>query len=343
MKTISEKELENGKELPGDGWFIIEAAGQHPAVSQKGFEFTQNLTPEVLARIAAAGVPEEGLFVDVEHESLEGGSSAAKGWVKELAMCNGNLAARIEWTAEGLPLIQGKVYKHFSTVYHLPLIEQDGAVVEPQRLNGLTLTNLPNNERGQEPITNRAAARGFGVASRKKTSPCTQGNNQTKTNNTMNPELLKALGLPEDATEEEAIARAQEMAQELADLRTAAETAAEAEADSLINSEAAQAGVELTDEEKQEVKEELLGNRKHGLRFLEVLCNSKKKTAAPAANTRRYPGKPAEEVLKNRKPAESRAQRIVARANEICANSKQQGKKMGFWEAKAIAEREIKD
>lgn len=332
MKTISEKELENGKELPGDGWYMIEAAGQHPAVSQKGFEFTQNLTPAVLARIAAAGVPAEGLFVDVEHESLEGGSSAAKGWVKELAMCNGNLAARIEWTAEGLPLIQGKVYKHFSTVYHLPLIEQDGAVVEPQRLNGLTLTNLPNNERGQEPITNR-----------KKTSPCTQGNNQTNTNNTMNPELLKALGLPEDATEEEVVARAAEMAQELADLRTAAETAAEAEADSLINSEAAQAGVELTDEEKQEVKEELLGNRKHGLRFLEVLCNSKKKTAAIDATARRYPGKPAEEVLKNRKPAESRAQRIVARANEICANSKQQGKKMGFWEAKAIAERELKD
>lgn len=332
MKTISEKELENGKELPGDGWFIIEAAGQHPAVSQKGFEFTQNLTPAVLARIAAAGVPEEGLFVDVEHESLEGGSSAARGWVKELAMCNGNLAARIEWTAEGLPLIQGKVYKHFSTVYHLPLIEQDGAVVEPQRLNGLTLTNLPNNERGQEPITNR-----------KKTSPCTQGNNQTKTNNTMNPELLQAMGLPENATEEEAIARAQGMAQELADLRAAADKAADAEADALINSEAAQAGVELTEEEKKEVKDEIVSNRKHGLRFLEVLCNSKKKTAAPAANTRRYPGKPAEEVLKNRKPAESRAQRIVARANEICANSKQQGKKMGFWEAKAIAERELKD
>lgn len=100
----------------------------------------------MLARIAAAGVPEEGLFVDVEHESLEGGSSAAKGWVKELAMCNGNPAARIEWTHEGLPLIQGKVYKHFSTVYHLPLIEQEGAVEEPQRLNGLTLTNLPNND-----------------------------------------------------------------------------------------------------------------------------------------------------------------------------------------------------
>lgn len=331
MKQISKNELQSHQNTPGDGWYIIEAAGQHPAVSKKGYDYIQNLTPEVLGAIAEAGVPEEGIFVDVEHESLDGGSTAARGWVKELALCEGDLAARIEWTPEGLPLVRGKVYKHFSTVYFIPPVEKDGVLIEPQKLEGLTLTNQPNNEEGQEPISNR-----------KKTSPCVQGNNQTQYDNNMNPELLKAMSLPENATEEEAIARAQEMAQELADLRAAADKAADAEADALINSEAAQAGVELTEEEKKEVKDEIVSNRKHGLRFLEVLCNSKKKPAATETTaTRRYPSKSAAEIAANRKPAESLSKRICDRAAEICANSKKAGKHMGFWEAESIAAREL--
>lgn len=62
MKEISENELE-GQEMPGDGWFIIEAAGQHPARID-GQQFTQNLTAEVLAGVAAAGVP-----IDRDHLS----------------------------------------------------------------------------------------------------------------------------------------------------------------------------------------------------------------------------------------------------------------------------------
>lgn len=54
---------------PGDGWFIIEAAGQH-ATRRGEVEFTQNLTPEVLAGIVEAGVPSEGLPIDRDHLSL---------------------------------------------------------------------------------------------------------------------------------------------------------------------------------------------------------------------------------------------------------------------------------
>lgn len=50
MKEISENELE-GQEMPGDGWFIIEAAGQHSARID-GQRFMQNLTAEVLAGVA---------------------------------------------------------------------------------------------------------------------------------------------------------------------------------------------------------------------------------------------------------------------------------------------------
>lgn len=93
MKTISAKELESSKKTPGNGWYIIEAAGVFPKVLGEDVTVTENLAPEVLAAVAEAGVPAEGLFVDVEHESLDGGSTAAKGWVKELALCGDDLAA----------------------------------------------------------------------------------------------------------------------------------------------------------------------------------------------------------------------------------------------------------
>ena len=93
-------------ETPGDGWYIIEAAGEYPTVVKMGDEeltFTQQLTPEALERIAAAGVPEEGLLIDRDHLSRDTDNpTEAMGWVRELAICEGALAARIEWTTQVL-------------------------------------------------------------------------------------------------------------------------------------------------------------------------------------------------------------------------------------------------
>lgn len=155
MKTITESDLQPAT-TPGDGWYIIEAAGEH-ATRVEDAELTQRLTPEVLAAVAAAGVPAEGLPIDRDHLSLDAeNSTEAMGWVRELAMCGRNLAARIEWTSLGLPLITGRVYKHFSTVYPAPTAEQlEAGVYEPAQLIGLALTNQPNNREGQPPITNK--------------------------------------------------------------------------------------------------------------------------------------------------------------------------------------------
>lgn len=153
MKQISKEDLQPAT-TPGDGWFIIEAAGQH-ATRRGEVEFTQNLSPEVLAGIVEAGVPSEGLPIDRDHLSLDArNSTEALGWLRELAMCDGNLAGRIEWTPLGLPLIQGRVYKHFSTVYPPPGEQLAGGEYMPERLIGLALTNQPNNKEGQPPITN---------------------------------------------------------------------------------------------------------------------------------------------------------------------------------------------
>lgn len=68
MKTITEKELQSAAEAPGNGWFIIEAAGDHPHTypddDGKELEFVLHVPSEALEAVAAAGVPGEGLLVD---------------------------------------------------------------------------------------------------------------------------------------------------------------------------------------------------------------------------------------------------------------------------------------
>lgn len=55
MRSIQQTDLQPAT-TPGDGWYIIEAAGEH-ATHIEDTELTQQLTPEVLATVAAAGVP----------------------------------------------------------------------------------------------------------------------------------------------------------------------------------------------------------------------------------------------------------------------------------------------
>ena len=357
-KQITEAELQPA-ERPGDGWYIIEVAGRYWNRTTDDIRVVQVLTPAVLAAIAAAGVPPEGLPIDRDHLSLDhDNSTEAMGWVRELAMCGDALAARIEWTSLGRPLIQGKVYKHFSTVYPLPDVGRaaNGVEVQPERLGGLALTNQPNNG-GQPAISNRAAAAGsfgvanraaaagsFGVASRKTSGggyPSRPTQEEKTTQETeMNPEILKALGLPEDATDQEVIEKIHSLTQTAEDAQAAAQEAAEAEAEQVVETEQSVANTELEPEEKQECKEQILANRAHGIKYTRLLCNSKRNAAG--AQPRRYQGKApnAPGLVANRRDV-TREQRVANRANELCAQAKAQGLKPNFWAMKVQAEREI--
>lgn len=315
MKEISENELE-GQEMPGDGWFIIEAAGQHPARID-GQQFTQNLTPEVLAGVAAAGVPAEGLPIDRDHLSLDArNSTEALGWVRELAMCGGNLAARIEWTPLGLPLIQGRVYKHFSTVYPPDAEQVASGVYTPTHLIGLALTNQPNNKEGQPPISNRGLA-------------------ATNKNKTMDypAELLAALGLAEGASDEEVMGAVDALNKRVADAEAAgAAAAADAEADKLVNQEEKETGAVLNEEERKEVKEQIVANREHGLKYMKLLCNSKRPQqvqTAPAEQPRRYADRSEVKPVVNRMT--DGEQSIANRAKEICAEARKAGKPIDYY------------
>ena len=338
-KQITETELQPA-EKPGDGWYIIETPGRYENTTTKGVHVVQVISPQTLASIAVAGVPPEGIPIDKDHLSLDrNNSSEAMGWVRELAICGQDLAARIEWTALGLPLIQGKVYKHFSTVYPIdtpnPNPNPNSPVaVTPQRLAGLALTNQPNNA-GAPAITNRASGSPY---------PSAGTNEETTTTHSkdteMNPEILKALGLPEGATDEEVLSAITELTQKAQDAEAAAQAAAESEADQVIEAEEKAANTELDADEKAECKEQILANRKHGVNYTHLLCNSKRKPA-PATTGRRYEGKaPAGGLVANR-TQDSREEKVANRATEICAQERQAGRNPNYWTAKAQAEREI--
>lgn len=315
MKEISENELE-GQEMPGDGWFIIEAAGQHPA-RLDGQDFVQNLSADVLAGVAAAGVPAEGLPIDRDHLSLDAGhSTEALGWVRELAMCGGNLAARIEWTPLGLPLIQGRIYKHFSTVYPPDAEQVAAGEYTPTHLIGLALTNQPNNSTGQPPISNRGMAE-----------------NQDKTTMDYPAELLAALGLAEGASDEEVMGAVDALNKRVADAEAAgAAAAADAEAEKLVNQEEKETGAVLNEDERKEVKEQLVANREHGMKYMKLLCNSKRPEQvqqAPAEQPRRYADRSEVKPLVNR--TENSEMSIANRAMEICAEARKVGKPIDYY------------
>lgn len=329
MKKITTADLQAPDE-PGDGWHIIEAAGQYPTRYEEGgtvYRFIQDLTPQVLAALAERGVPPEGVLVDRDHFSTAGDKpSEALGWLRELAMCGDDLAGYIEWTPLGLPLVSGKIYRHFSTVYPFDFEQIRRGVVHPDRLIGLALTNKPHNTPGQPPITNREL-------------PETQQQTQPE-NKTMNPEILALLGLPESATDEDVLAA-------IRSLKEGADAAAQAEADAIVNAEEEKEQAELTNDEKEECREQILTNREHGIKYTRLLCNSRARKPAAYAG-RRYgdPGNGARrEVLvcnRNTDPELAHAHRVNARAREICDAERRAGRNPNWHVAHARASREIK-
>jgi hypothetical protein len=160
---------------PTDGWYQIEALGDHPnsaagLVQVIDSEAAQAITQRFNAA-AAAGQLRHGqeMLIDHEHFSeLPDQETRAYGWLQELQPREDGIYGRIRWTSTGRLAVDGGDYRFFSTEYDpadlvavdvSPRLTDSKApqVVRPLRLAGLTLTNM-NNNRGQKPITNRDGA-----------------------------------------------------------------------------------------------------------------------------------------------------------------------------------------
>lgn len=158
---------------PTDGWYQIEVPGEHlnreqgimqvldaPAITSIVNRFNADADAYPAQH---AGVEFPGMLIDHEHFKHQSDKeTVAYGWLMRLENRGGKPFGQIRWTATGKPAIDGGDYRFFSSEYDSKDLQilnrgQKPLRVRPLRLDGLTLTNDPNNK-GGKPITNRQGA-----------------------------------------------------------------------------------------------------------------------------------------------------------------------------------------
>jgi len=151
---------------PVDGWYQIEAKGNHPnraagVVQVIDDEATQSIVNRFNTD-AKAGSLRHGNEMLIDHEHFKDQpdqETRAYGWLQELANRADGIYGRIRWTATGKTAVDGGDYRFFSTEYDpadTKIVNKgEPKKIRPLRLDGLSLTNM-NNNLGQKPITNRA-------------------------------------------------------------------------------------------------------------------------------------------------------------------------------------------
>ena len=146
---------------------------------------------------------ERDIPIDVEHSSEhkapKGDPAPAMGWIKPetLLIRNGEIWGEAEWNTEGQHLVDDKSYRYLSPV--ILYAPKSGIIV------GITSVGLTNQPNFRLPALNHQ-----------------QG--ETPEEETMWKALLAALGLPESATEADAIAKVTGIKSELSQALNRAET-----------------------------------------------------------------------------------------------------------------------
>jgi hypothetical protein len=152
---------------PADGWYNIEAKGNHPTSDST---LTQVIDDRAVNSIvnrfnadADDGKLSHGHDMLIDHEHFKHDQSKetiAYGWLQQLQARADGIYGKIRWTSTGLAAVDGGDYRFFSTEYDpadFQILNRDKPLqARPLKLDGLTLTNDPNNK-GGKPITNRAA------------------------------------------------------------------------------------------------------------------------------------------------------------------------------------------
>ena len=166
-------------------------------VSQKGeFDVDEESLAAMKEQIAQRGVD---LVVDYEHQTLTGERAPAAGWVKELFAEDGHIKARVEWTIPAKQYLENKEYRYLSPVV---LVNKDNTATG---LHSLALTNTPAIA-GMTPIVNSSTFQG----------------GETNMNELIK-KIAAALGLGEDADEEQILTALSACVEENKALKEAAE------------------------------------------------------------------------------------------------------------------------
>lgn len=163
-------------------------------VSQKGeFDVDEESLAAMKEQIAQRGV-------DYEHQTLTGERAPAAGWVKELFAEDGHIKARVEWTIPAKQYLENKEYRYLS-----PVITVRKSDNKATGLHSLALTNTPAIA-GMTPIVNSSTFQG----------------GETNMNELIK-KIAAALGLGEDADEEQILTALSACVEENKALKEAAE------------------------------------------------------------------------------------------------------------------------
>lgn len=153
--------------------------------SQKGdFKVDAESFASMKEQFARRGID---IVIDYEHQTLDDVQAPAAGWIKELILEEGAIAAKVEWTPKAQEYLRNKEYRYLSPV--VLVRKSDGKATV---LHSAALTNTPAID-GMFPIINSITLKDEGGL----------------TNMELLKKLAKLLGLGEDATEEQVLQKLQ--------------------------------------------------------------------------------------------------------------------------------------
>ena len=144
------------------------------------------------AVIATFEAQKNDMVIDYEHQTLTGTEAPAAGWIKKLInKGKEGIWASVEWTERAKKYLANKEYRYLSPVFIKRIADN-----KVTQLINVALTNQPNID-GMVPVVNKAReAKGWRLEAE---------TSHAKKEERIKEGLLKLLGLPGEATEEQAI------------------------------------------------------------------------------------------------------------------------------------------
>lgn len=174
-----------GKEIRGTP-DVVQLLPMGYVKSQKGNFFVDDESLKLMKEhMASRGLD---IVIDYEHQTLEGVQAPAGGWIKDLFQEGNAVCAKVEWTPSAKEYLTNKEYRYLSPVVRVR--KKDNKVTE---LHSVALTNTP------------AIDHMFAIVNSLNVDDEDGGEEMDF------KMIAKLLGLPEDATEEQVIAKIKEI------------------------------------------------------------------------------------------------------------------------------------
>jgi hypothetical protein len=269
---------------PTDGWYHLEAKGNHPNRAARVIQVIDNKACQSIVNRfnseADANPNFEGMLIDREHfKHYLDKDTIAYGWLMRLKNRPDGIYGKIRWSETGKKAVDGGDYRHFSSEYNLSeaeFLNSEKTRIRPMRLDGLTLTNQ-NNNKGQKPITNREHLPPGAVAGAGRNADLSSAQQTQKQMKT----VCTLLGLSADASEESVHAavtklmnRTAAAEKELEPVRqklTETETALKTAQDAQLETDLETYKNRYAEDQREFVKSMLITNRASAIEYLKSL------------------------------------------------------------------------